>query len=86
MPEAAGYESHLSLDAAAFITALPRRKQRTVLDLADQIARQPFRIGDYQTTDLAERTVENLLLDGFLFTFRVDHAVREVRITEIRRV
>ncbi len=86
MPEAAGYEGHLSLDAAAFVSALPKRRQRAVLDLADQIARQPFRIGDYQTTDAAGRTVENLLLDGFLFSFWVDHAVREVRITEILKV
>jgi hypothetical protein len=32
------------------------------------------------------RRVENLLLDGFLFSFWVDHAVHEVRISEIVKV
>ena len=57
-----------------------------VLDLADQIARQPFQIGDYQMIDATGRTVENLLLDGYLFSFWVDHASREVRISEVIRV
>lgn len=86
MPEPAAYSSHLSLDAAAFISSLPRRKQRVVLDLAEQIARQPYQIGDYQASDSAGRSLENLLLHGFLFTYWVDHAVREVRITEIIKV
>lgn len=57
-----------------------------MLDLADQIARQPFQIGDYQTADAEDRDVENLLLDEFLFSFWVDHATREVRISEIIKV
>lgn len=55
MPEPSGYTSHLSIEAVAFVTALPRRKQRIALDLADQIARQPFQIGDYQIADAAGR-------------------------------
>ena len=70
----------------AFVVALPKRKQRVVLDLADQIARQPFSIGDYRTAEAAGRPIENLLLEGFLFSFWIDHASREVRISEIVRV
>ena len=80
------YHSHLSLEAVAFVVALPKRKQRLVLDLADQIARHPFKIGDYPAVDAVGRTVENLLLEDYLFSYWVDHAVREVRITEIIRV
>lgn len=58
MPERVEYESHLAIEAVAFVTALPKRKKRLVLDLADQIARQPFQIGDYQTTDSAGRVIE----------------------------
>jgi hypothetical protein len=77
------YTSHLSLAAAAFVVSLPRRKQRQVLDLADQLARHPFEIGDYREQDAAGHTMESLLVDGFLLTYWVDHAVKEVRITEI---
>lgn len=86
MPESGAYEGHLSREAVAFVVALPKRKQRAVLDLADGIARQPFQIGDYQTTDAAGRAVENLLLEDYLFSYWVDHATREVRISEIVRV
>ena len=86
MPERVGYTSYLSREAVATISLPPKRKQRLVLDLADQIARQPFQIGDYATEDAVGRRVENLLLEGFLFSFWVDHAVCEVRITEIVRV
>ena len=86
MPEPAGYESYLSREAVAFVALLPKRQQRLVLNLADQIAKQPFQIGDYPTVDAAGRRIENLLLDGFLFSFWVDHAGREVRISEIVKV
>lgn len=83
MPERPAYESHLSLEAAKFVVSLSKRRQRSVLDLADQIARQPFRVGDYQSQDATGRPLENLLVDAYLFTYWVDHAGREVRIIEI---
>lgn len=86
MAERSAYESHLSLDAVAFVVTLPKRKQRLVLDLADQIASHPFQIGDFLTFDAVDRSVENVLLEGYLFSFWVDHASREVRICEIIRV
>lgn len=85
MPER-GYTSHLAIEAVAFVTALPKAKQRSVLDLADQLARHPFQVGDYRTTDANGRTIENLLIGDWHFSFWVDHATREVRITEIVRV
>jgi hypothetical protein len=86
MPNRSGYESHLSSPAAAFIISLSKRRQRIVLDLADQIADQPFETGDYQMLDATGRSIENLLIEEYLFTYWVDHASREVRITEITRV
>ena len=86
MPEARSYQSHLSLEAVAFVVALSKRKQRLVLDLADQIAKQPFKISDYRTVDAVGRPVENLSLEGYVFSYWVDHASGEVRISDILRV
>lgn len=86
MPDRGSYESFLSREAVAFVTHLSKRQQRRVLDLADQIAKQPFQIGDYPTVDAVGRRIENLLLEGFLFSFWVDHATCEVRISEIVKV
>ena len=85
MPDST-YESYLSSDAAKFVVLLTKRQQRVVLALADQIAKHPFQISDYPTTDAVGRTVENLLLEGYLFSYWVDHASREVRISEIIRL
>jgi hypothetical protein len=74
------------LEAAQFVIGLPRRRQVIVLELADQIARHPFQIGDYHSIDANGRTIENLLLEGYLFTYWIDHGSREVRITEILAV
>ena len=81
-----GYTSHLSLPAAAMVANLPRRKQRQALDLADQLAIHPFEVGDYRSEDAAGHTLENLLIDDFIFTYWVDHAVTGVQITEVIKV
>jgi hypothetical protein len=86
MPDASGYASHLSSQAAAFIVGLPRRQQQKLLDFADQLANQPFQVGDYRLKDATGRDVETLLMDEFLFTYWVDHSAKEVRITEIIKV
>jgi hypothetical protein len=54
--------------------------------LADQIARQPFQISDYRLPDAAGREIENLMLEGYLFSYWVDHAAKEIRIAEIIKV
>ena len=86
MPASGGYSAHLASDAVAFVVASSKSEQRKILDLADRLAEHPFNVGDYQSTDASGRMIETLLADRYLFTFWVDHAAKEVRITEIVRV
>lgn len=86
MPDTGHYESQLSREAVAFVIGLSKKRQRLVLDLADQIAKQPSKISDYQSVDAVGRPIENLRLEGYLLSYWVDHASREVRITEIVRL
>lgn len=86
MAEDRRYQSQLSLDAAAFLVAQPRRKQRQLLDIADGIAHAPFAQSYYRQADEKGRMVEHRLVRGFLFSYRVDHAEREVLITDIIQV
>lgn len=83
MPNSPGYTSHLSAEAVAFVVSLTKRKQTKVLDFAERIAEQPVQIGDFTSVDAVGHSIENLLMDEFLFSFWVDHAVKEVRIVEI---
>ena len=86
MAESSRYSCCFSTESVSFVLGLATQKQRKVLDLAEGISAAPQSIGDYQTTDASGRTIENLLIDEFLFTYRIDHAAREVQITEILRV
>ena len=86
MPDNSGYRSHLSLEAAAFLVSLTKRRQKRVLDLADQIARHSFKVGESRSVDAEGQAVENLLLDQYLFSYWIDHSSREVRISEIIKV
>ena len=86
MSELRRFESHLSREAVAFVVGLSKKRQRLVLDLADQLARQPSKIGDFKSLDSAGRSIENIRLEGYLFSYWVDPWAREVRITEIVRL
>jgi hypothetical protein len=81
--DAVSYHAVFTDDAVAFFARLPKRKQRVLLDRARELAADPFLIPDFQTTDGAGREIAHVLVDGFIFDFWVDHAVKQVVITEI---
>ncbi|MCX6956237.1 MAG: hypothetical protein NTV51_29235 [Verrucomicrobia bacterium] len=72
--------------ASAFLIALPKGKQKKVVQLAFKLAETPFQIGDYTTKDDQGRPLENILVGEWLFTFWADHATRELRIMDIAEV
>ena len=86
MPSPQGYDPVLSGAATAFLTALPKTKQKKVVRLAFQLAEHPFQIGDYTTADDAGRSLENILIGEWHFTFWADHTTREFRIADIAEV
>ena len=51
--------------------------------LARQLAEHPFIRSDYALADESGRMIEHLLLEDFVFSYWIDHAVRELRIVEI---
>ena len=86
MPRDNGYEPVLSGRAASFLVGLSRSKQRSVMLLADRLAEYPTQLGDYATKDESGREVQHLLVGDWHFSFWPDHAVRELRITEINEL
>ncbi|MDR0353704.1 MAG: hypothetical protein LBI02_10315 [Opitutaceae bacterium] len=42
--------------------------------------------GDYRLPDATGRAVGNLLLEGYLFSYWIDHATRKARMVEIVKV
>lgn len=86
MASSSDYSSHLSAEAVAFVVSLPKRRQQTVLDIAERLAEQPQRISDFQSQDAVGRDIDNLQLGQYLFTYWIDHAVKEVRIIDIQKI
>lgn len=53
------------------------------MERAYELARYPFLECDYRLTDADGRTIEQLLVDGVVFSYWVDHSLKLVMITEI---
>jgi hypothetical protein len=80
------YDPVLSGKAAAFLMGLPKAKQKTVLGLLFQVAEHPNQLGDYATREGSGREIQHLVIGDWHFGFWADHAVRELRITEITKL
>lgn len=83
MPSPSGYEPVLSGRASSFLIGLSRPKQKQVLRLLFQLAEYPGQVGDYATREEDGREIQHLLVGDWHFSFWADHAVRELRVTEI---
>ena len=77
------YRPVFSDSAVVFFVSLPRRRQRKLLDRALELAGDPFLVPDFRNTDDDAREICHVLVDGFIFSYWVDHAVRSVMIVEI---
>ena len=77
------YRPVLSDEAAEFLVQQPKARQRKILGFARQLAADPFVRSDYVIADDSGRELEHLLIDAWVFTYWVDHAVCELRIVEI---
>jgi hypothetical protein len=85
MGEPRPYRPVFSAEAAEFIFRLDQRRRRRAMDIAYQLATDPFLRTDYTITDADGRSIEHLRGEGFVFMYWVDHAVQLVMITEIEK-
>ncbi|AHF91084.1 hypothetical protein OPIT5_13585 [Opitutaceae bacterium TAV5] len=86
MPDRSAYKPVFTDSAVEFFVRLTKRKQRTILDRSHELAADPFLLPDFQTIDASGREISHLVIDNFIFDFWVDHAAKQVVITEIDRV
>lgn len=77
------YRPVFSDAAVEFLTTLPRRRQRRLLDRTQELVRDPFLVPDLKLVDDEGREICHLLIDGFLFSFWPDHATKVEMIVEI---
>ncbi len=77
------YRPVFSDSAVSFFAALPKRRQKKLLDRARELAADPFVVPDLRRTDDDGREIGDILIDDFLFSYWVDHPVKTVLIVEI---
>jgi hypothetical protein len=83
MHRSGAYEPVLSSKASSSLVGSSKAKQKKIIALVFQISNHPQQLGDYATRDGSGREIQHLLLGDWQFSFWADHAVRELRFTEI---
>ena len=79
----AAYEVILHAQAWTVLAATRGSERRRLLAVLDQVAVDPFRVGDFQQRDQSGRTYEVAMLGEWLVTYWSDHAVREIRVVAL---
>ncbi|MEO5958185.1 MAG: hypothetical protein ABIZ49_13000 [Opitutaceae bacterium] len=77
------YHPVLSGKVSSFIVGTSKARQKKIIALVFRISDYPSQLGDYATRDENGREIQHLLLGDWQFSFWADHAVRELRFTEI---
>jgi hypothetical protein len=75
--------------AAEVVTTLRNyspQERRLMAQLFEHLAKDPFRRGDYVESDEIGRPIQVLLLRRAAICFWADHAVREVKILDVKRL
>jgi hypothetical protein len=80
------YTYVLSEAASEYAFRLPNAEQTRLARICRALASAPHRMGDYPTSDEVGHVLQNLLMEDWVITYWADHAVREMRITEIVQV
>lgn len=79
------YEIFLRDEAVRALGGVRARDRRLITAFIDSLAENPFAEGDYPMRDATQREIQIKIIGAFAVTFWSDHAVREVRIIDIRK-
>ncbi len=79
------YNIFLRLEAAEAIRAIRGAQRTRISAFIDLLANDPFQVGDYTERDESDRQIEIKVIGQYAITFWSDHAVKEVKVVDIRR-
>ena len=71
---------------AETLLALPKRRQRKLVDTCNRLADNPFVTSDYRVRDADGRDIEHLRAEGFVIAYWLDHPACKVMIVEVEDV
>ena len=80
----AGWEFYASERVARFLAGLTAREEAKLLNIFERMARNPhLQPDDLPRTDAKGRRTWLRFTDGFAIIFWLDHAEKEVRVTDV---
>jgi len=80
------YEIVAPLTVYEVLRSMPRAGRRRVEEFLQRLTRQPSLSGDFEAPAEDGRTHQAKIVGDWLVSYWPDHAVREVRLSEIERI
>ena len=77
------YDLFLNRTTSSELLTLSKKERRKIVGLLDRLASNPFFDVDHTFTDQKGRLVYKSIMEDFLVTFSIDHAIKEVKIHEL---
>jgi hypothetical protein len=78
------YRVFIAAEVISILRTCPRREQQIITRLFEGLAKDPYRAGDYSERDAIGRPVQVLITGSRAICFWADHAVKEVKIVDLR--
>jgi hypothetical protein len=78
------YRVFVAADVIATLRKCSPLEKREITWLFDELAQNPFRNGDYIDQDPVGRPVQVILIGNRALCYWADHAVKEVKIIDLR--
>ena len=78
------YQIFVRLEAVEALRSIRANERKRVAAFIDSLAREPLQRGDYREKDDTRREIEIKIIGRHAVTYWADHAVAEVKVTDIR--
>jgi mRNA-degrading endonuclease RelE of RelBE toxin-antitoxin system len=78
------YRVFIAAEVITLLRSCPRREQQIFTRLFEELAKDPYRVGDYAERDEVGRPVQVLIVGGRAVYFWADHPVKEVKVVDLR--
>ncbi len=78
------YRVFIAAEVVAALRTCGGAERRLITRLLEELAQDPFRHGDYIEQDEVGRPVQVLIIGGRAVCFWADHAVKEVKVIDLK--
>lgn len=78
------YHLYLRREALDFLKTIPAKDRAGLWKFLEYLEVNPYTEGDFREKDPADRYLEGVILGKYAIIYWTDHAVSEVKVTDVR--